>query len=331
MTRLRMLQAQSPLVPSSGRAAQRAIVRQLRLSRLVLEQSELYVRALVAARKRQRRAAVHAVRVATRRLLAMRELLRFVDPDAGNGRLELYLGEPFRPCGQLRDLQVIQRRIRMLLPRFPEGKKFLRALGRQERKAKARAARALDEAHPRRIARLLASLASRLDELTTDRVGRDRAMRRVALRVRTANRAAKEARIRAKTGDPDLIHVARLALKSHRYMAELAKSLGVYFVSTEVESLSRLQATMGEITDRTMLLHALDSYRGKHPRAGSRLAHLRAFIERERGRLISRYLATDGRTSPAPRVAAIRTARPEVARARSRPPKTRRAAPLRPK
>lgn len=318
MTRLPKPRSGPPPVASSRRAVQQATALQPRRSRLVLEQSECYVRALVAARKRPRRAAVHAVRVATRRLLAMRELLRFVDPGAGTGRLELYLGEPFRPCGRLRDLQVIQRRVRMLLPRFPEAQKFLQALERRERKARDRAARALDGAHPRRIARLLASLASRLDELTTDRAGRNRAMRRVELRIRAAHRAAKEARARAKSGDPDLIHRARLALKSHRYMVELAESLGLHFVASEVESLSRLQAEMGEITDRTMLLHALDAHRDKHPRAGARLAHLRAYIERERNKLISRYLAAETGASSASIDATTRAARSNAVRLRPR-------------
>lgn len=327
MTRLPKPRSGQPTVAPSRRAVQRATALQPRLSRLVLEQSEYYLRALIAARKRPRRAAVHAVRVATRRLLAMRELLKFVDPGARSGRLELYLGEPFRPCGRLRDLQVIQRRVRLLLPRFPEAQKFLQALERRERKARDRAARALDGAHPRRIARLLTGLAARLDELTTDRAGRSRAMRRVELRIRAAHRAAKEARIRAKTGDPDLIHLARLALKSHRYMAELAEPLGLHVGSSGVESLSRLQAAMGEITDRTMLLHALDAHRDRHPRAGPRLAHLRAFIERERGRLIARYLAADRRTPAPPSDATTRAARPDAVRARSRPSKLRRTAP----
>ena len=309
--------------------AQRATALQPRLSRLVLEQSEQYVRAVVDARKRPRRAAVHAVRVATRRLLAMRDLLQFVHSGAGNRALELYLDEPFRSCGRLRDLQVMQRRLRLLLPRFPEAAQFLGVLERRERKARVRAARALDAAHPRRVARLLAGLAAQLDEVTADRAGRDREMRRVESRIRAAHRAAIKARARARSGDPDLIHRARLALKSHRYMVALAESLGLHFVASEVEGLSRVQAEMGEITDRTMLLHALDAHRDKHPRAGTRLARLRAYVERERGRLISRYLAADRGASSAANDATTRATRPHAVRVRSRRSQPKRIVPAR--
>jgi CHAD domain-containing protein len=329
VTRPRAPGARPPAAAPRDGAVQATTALQPLLSRLVSEQSEHYVRAVAAARKRPGRAAVHVLRVATRRLLAMRELVRFAGPSACDGTLERYLSEPFRPCGRLRDLQVIQRRVRALLPRFPEAQQFLRALKQRERKAKARAARALDEAHPRRVARLLARLVTKIDEVTADRAGRNRAIRLVALQIGAARRAAKAAHARAKTGDPDLIHHARLALKAHRYMVELAESLGLHFVASEVEGLSRLQAEMGEITDRTMLLHALDAYRDEHPRAGARMALVRATVARERTRLIARYLAADRRPASLPADASTRAAVPAAAHARRRRTPARRRAPVR--
>jgi len=90
---------------------------------------------------------------------------------------------------------------------------------------------------------------------------------------------------------------------------------------------ARTSGRTQSLTDRTMLLHALDAHRDRHPRAGPRLAHLRAFIERERGRLIARYLAADRRTPAPPSDATTRAARPDAVRARSRPSKLRRTAP----
>jgi len=301
VTRARSRRIESPTSNRRLGATQAKTVLQPQLSRLVSEQSERYVRAVATARQRPGRGAVHAVRVATRRLLAMRELLRFVDATTYNSKLERYLSAPFRPCGRLRDLQVIQRHIRALLPRYPEAQEFLRALKRRERKARTRATQALDEAHPRRIARLLAILATKLDELTADRAGRNRVARQVERQIGAASRAAKAAHRRANTGDPDLIHRARLALKAHRYMVELAESLGLHFVASEAESLSRVQVEMGEITDRTMLLRALDAYRDKHPRAGARMVHLSASVERERNKLITRYLASERRAAVRPK------------------------------
>jgi CHAD domain-containing protein len=216
--------------------------------------------------------------------------------------------------------------VRALLPLFPEAQQFLRALERQERKAKFRAARALDGAHPRRIARLLADLAAQLDEVTADRAGRNGAMHQLASQIEAAGRAAEAAHARAKTGDPDLIHNARLALKSYRYMVELAESLGLNFVAREVESLSRVQVEMGEITDHTMLLHALDAYRDERPRAGARMTHLRATVERERKSLIARYLAADKRPASLPGNALTRAAAPSSTRARRRRTQARRGA-----
>jgi hypothetical protein len=99
VTPLRALRTGPPIAAPLVAAVQLASALQPRLSRLVSDQSEHYVRTVADARKRPSRAAVHALRVATRRLLAMRELLRFVDPSARNGKLERYLSNPFRPCG----------------------------------------------------------------------------------------------------------------------------------------------------------------------------------------------------------------------------------------
>jgi CHAD domain-containing protein len=285
--------------PASSGGARHATVLRARLVRLVREQSDGYLTAVAQARKQAARGAVHALRVATRRVRALCELVRPIDPSAHNAKLERYLTEPFRACGPLRDLHVMQRRVRALEPRFPAARAFLRALERRERKARVGVARALDAAHPRRVARMLGDVAAHLDLATADRARRERAAHLMALQLAGAGRAVEAARVRAHSGDPDSLHRLRIASKSLRYMLELAAPLGLERVPQEAERWRRVQTELGTIADHTILLRALDAYLAKHPRVGARLAGMRAGIERERKRLVGRFVAKAARSEAA--------------------------------
>jgi CHAD domain-containing protein len=266
-----------------------------RLSRVVAREAKGYHRAVAAGRVKPSRAAVHRLRVATRRVLALRELALLVGAATPDDSLERYLRAPFRPCGQLRDLQVAIRRVETLLRRYPEAGPFLRALERDERKARRRAARALAAAHPQRVARILAALGLKLDAAMGEPAGRARAASRIARLIGEASGLPSSVGVRAVATDPDLIHRVRLSLKARRYVLELAAALGLPTRAAQTAKLRLLQATMGEITDRTLLLRLMTDYQDGHPRAGARLERLHAAIERRQRRLIGQYFRSVSR------------------------------------
>ena len=60
--------------------------------------------------------------------------------------------------------------------------------------------------------------------------------------------------------------------------------------AASIAQLRSFQTALGGITDRTTLLRAIDAFAREHPREGARLATFRRRIDRERQRLMARYL-----------------------------------------
>jgi len=237
---------------------------------------------------------VHAVRVATRRILALRTLVGFLASRASVATLERHLTVAFRPCGRLRDLQLMTREVAVLCVQYPEAKRFLLKLRKRRRRARRRAAIALRKARPHRVAQVIASIGCALDIPAGARSGREQVVRRIGLQVSAARRAADAAFRRAQCGDLELIHHARLALKSLRYVTEIAGSLGLSYDVAELSALIRAQASIGTINDRALLLEALDAYRERHPKAGKRLARVRSGVARAQRRQLQQFQAAAG-------------------------------------
>jgi CHAD domain-containing protein len=244
-----------------------------------------YVAATLAARQHAGRGAIHALRITTRRIYALRALLDAIDPQPANESLDDYLHAPFRRCGRLRDLQVTARRVRTMALGPEAMRQLRRILRRLEPRRRARAVGALARAHPRRVARMLHAAALRVDTHLQEPAAVAMAARQIRARLGEAARELALARYQARSGDADAIHCARIALKQRRYMLELVESLGMGRSHAELERLRLAQHELGEVTDCMLMLRILDRYARKHPDAGGRLAGLRAVLATEQRRL----------------------------------------------
>jgi CHAD domain-containing protein len=259
--------------------------------RLVQAESRNYLRRLRAARARPQRAPVHALRVATRRLQALLDLLRPIGADAQDREFERSLRRIFKDCGHLRDLQVMRRNVAAATDRYPETAAFLVYLDQRLAKARGRLQHRLKAAHPRRLRRHLDALAVALAGTLAQPSVRARAGARLAQRLQHTRRGMRAARRRIGATDARALHRTRIALKACRYEAELLGSLGIGARATEVRQLQRRQDALGAITDRDRLLEQLRSFARRHPKAGRALAGFGADVRQERRTLARRYPA----------------------------------------
>ena len=260
------------------------------LARLAQAQSHAYLRASTSVQKKPRKRLVHDLRVVTRTILALRDLVRSIDPGANDAKLDEQLRRPFKACGKLRDLQVVRDRVRALRTQYPEVEPLLAELKRRQQRARTRLLQSLSREQPRRVCRKLGVLCAALGVATADRAGRERAARSIKQELKRALLKVMTARENARAFDAESIHQARRVFKTYRYMVELAASLGLPLRTFDVESIRRFQTALGEITDRATLLQAIDAYARKHTRKGRHLSRFRARIEKEHGTFIELYL-----------------------------------------
>jgi CHAD domain-containing protein len=261
-------------------------------ARLARSQSRRYVGRFRAARAYPGRSAVHALRTATRRLLALLLLIEAGLAAAGDPELERLLRRPFKACGKVRDLQVMTRSVRVSRIRHPEVAPFLRHLEQRLARQRRRLLERLAEAHPRRLERAFRDLAARIEAGPLPTARPDPLAALLARELARTRQAAEAASRAGSASDVASIHRARLAIKCHRYQAELLRRMHAPFAAPGIEQLRRFQAALGAIADDTALLESLDAYATAHPKAGVKLARYRLRIERGRQRRIARYLPT---------------------------------------
>jgi len=255
---------------------------------LVTELAEHYVAAVRAARRRTGRGDIHRLRIATRRVQALRTLLQGIDPDSADERLDGYLEAPFRRCGRLRDVQVMTQRLPAMGFDPPTTRRLARLARRLKPDARRRARRALAAAHPRRVVKRLLAAALRIDHRLVEPAERGHAARMIAQRLDAAGQAWAAARAHARGGEAAVIHRARLALKQRRYLLELVGRLDLAPVTTELERLRQVQETYGAVTDCSLMLRIVDRHVRRHPRAAAGLEVPRAAIAAKRAQFAAR-------------------------------------------
>ncbi len=245
-----------------------------------------FARTLGAARK-GRRGAVHAFRIAARRLVAAIELSRAIWPGREWLEAEREVRQLFEACGRLRDLQVVHSALRRRRCQGRSPQLLLARTGERIKRHQKRLARYLDGARPHKICRQMQDLAA--TSAGTRRAARKhgtmvRAGRAVEAVLNRSRRNLQLACRRVQIDGPKMLHRARVVAKVHRYQLEIAPSLGAQKLKGELPGLRRLQKGLGAITDLMLLQAELARYVRKHPGARRELGALQERIERERGR-----------------------------------------------
>jgi len=239
--------------------------------------------------------AVHQLRVATRRLLALLSLLSALTPGATLEKARRILKRHLASLGDLRDAQVQRLYIEQNAVRFPELVLVLRWLQRRERRLAAEAADNVHGFKTRKLERWIADLSGGL----ASNIRNSRAQRKLtAAVVRVAGQAFAEAVERRRAidlVDMRTIHQTRVAFKRFRYTVESLSPELTGLSRRQLRALAYYQRRMGIIQDLEVMRDCLDQYiHGDEQRD----AHLQTFsrhLQQHRARALRSFLKSADR------------------------------------
>ncbi len=223
--------------------------------------------------------AVHDLRVAIRRLLALLALLHQLGVTGRKRRLRDRLKRQLSGLGKLRDVQ-------MMLDSVPRRHGFAALLREREQQCLARAQRDLQDFPAGKVLRRLEKVHNRLLALPAEAVNRQHLLAVVddSFAVVLARHAAVDA------ARPASIHRERIAFKHFRYAVEIVHELSSADISVAaLKALRRYQTLLGAIQDADVLLLALQQRAGQPD--GEVVHSLLQRQQRRHALAVSRYLA----------------------------------------
>jgi len=254
-------------------------------------------------------AAIHDLRVATRRL---QEILRVCEPFLPTGpRRRLWRrARRIRNClGAVRDADVLVMRIGALARHLPAGeRRAARAIADRVRRA-AREARSGTRGTRSSGGFPVPGVRRRIEALLET-------TRRTAVPVAARGRQAAEASLRvaallltgARRGDPEDLHALRIRIKRYRYALEIVEESGHPEARPAIAEARRLQRCLGKVHDLDVLAELVRGWMkpaGERRVPGGRQA-VRALVRRldaDRRLAVGDVRRTLDRFAPAPRSA----------------------------
>ncbi|GAB4487850.1 MAG: hypothetical protein Fur0016_05360 [Anaerolineales bacterium] len=215
---------------------------------------EKYREQIKTCRREFSEEAVHDLRVAARRLLALVDLIRAVSPHPRLQKIRKALKGQLDEFDTLRDTQVILAEISETIESLPELKPLQQILQKRERRLLREAEEIVEDLKPSGIARRLEKVrADRADVIPGPEFDAqvlqavDEAYGTVLQRYRWINPA-----------QPATIHRTRIAFKRFRYMVEIIHPLVPEFPQANFRRMHNYQTAMGEIQDVEVFLFTLD-------------------------------------------------------------------------
>ena len=240
-------------------------------------------------------AAVHQLRVATRRLLAQFALLSCVAPSAALEKARRILKRRLAALGDLRDTQVRRIFIDQQAASFPELVLLRAWLHRRERRLVKSAAEKVSRFKTKKLEKCICAM---IEDLATN-AGGFRAQRRLASAVlRAAAKAFAEAVERRRAinlADLRTIHQTRVAFKRFRYMLE-SLSPGLTGLSKrQLRALAYYQRKMGIIQDLEVMQACVARFIRENKKREALLRPFGRYLRRRRVRALRSFLKSADR------------------------------------
>jgi CHAD domain-containing protein len=199
--------------------------------------------------------AVHDLRVATRRILALLQLLHSISPHSRLQKLMRAFRKQLNEFDDLRDTQVILAEVSKVLQDLPQLQEFQKYLEETEHKMLFALSKKIKKFETSKIAKRMHKtygwFASEVnEELKTETL-------------QAVDDAYLLTKIRLGWVDlsrPATIHRVRIAFKSFRYMVEIIHPLLKEFPSENLRQMHEYQSRMGEIQDVEVFLKTFTDF-----------------------------------------------------------------------
>ena len=226
---------------------------------------------------------VHDLRVVTRRLLALIQLLQSICPRSPLKKMRGAFKDQLDELDGLRDTQVILAAISKTLPELPQLQGFQEGLQSKEEKMLRRLPKKLKAFDTLRLGKRVRKTRDSIEDEPDDAL-----KARLLLAVDGAYRRVRRRLAWVDASRAATIHRVRVAFKSLRYMIEIVHPLVGDFPTDNLKKMDEYQSLMGEVQDVEVLGQALAEF--SESASVTDVDTLRRYFESRRTQAISAYL-----------------------------------------
>lgn len=221
-----------------------------------------YYAELKLCRRETSKEVIHDLRVATRRLLSVIELLRAIAPQPRLQRLRKLLKDQLERFEELRDIQVMVVEVSENLKELPEAAPFLAYLQKQEKKFLRTAKRQVAVLKPGNLIKRISTIRKSVVRLSD---GSDDINSSLLETVDDAFGLVLHRSGMLDQSRTASIHRLRIAFRQFRYLVEIIHPALPSYPRDELGALHEFQGTMGDIQDIEILLNILAEFSEKEP------------------------------------------------------------------
>lgn len=225
--------------------------------------------------------AVHKLRIACRRLLALIQLLQSLAPHPALRKLRKALKTQLDQFDELRDTQVMLLEIADSIETLPDLAPYQRYLQQNERRLLTRAATTIENIDSVAGQHLFEKAATGLES----ELGKAELKTAIRAGVDACHGVALERYRLIRPEQPDTLHQLRIAVKKLRYMLAAAQELLPALPDNHLDHLQAYLTRLGEIQNSCVLLDSLNRFFGHQPPT-----NIQAYYAERHQSLIDDYL-----------------------------------------
>jgi CHAD domain-containing protein len=216
-----------------------------------------YRKRLARCQKKFSEKAVHDLRIETRRILALLDLLEAFHFKGSLAKLRKAFKQRLDAFDDLRDTHVQRVLLKPMWEKFPEARDFKRHLRKCEKRLEGEMSREIKTTNCGRLNRKLKQVEKSLTECAENSPGDDSASQSQLL-LGAAFRRVVILRRQIQRNKPATIHRMRVAFKRFRYTAELLQRFLPQFTAQLLERMKDFQSAAGDIQDVAVLLTRIE-------------------------------------------------------------------------
>ena len=261
------------------------------LRRLLKQVWKDYLKSFRRCRAKFSKDSVHRLRVESRRLLALLNLLETLVGRAPVAQPRRLLKKNLRGLGSLRDTQVQLLDVGNKLKSFPGAKAFHQALGKRERRLVRQVGARLCRTRLRKIKANMATLRKEARRVLANPAHELRHREALARAINQALARVTVLRSGCRADNLETFHRLRVALKEFRYTIELLLPVLPGGIKDELKLLREVHNRLGAIQDAHVLVVVLEKFCRKKPRKAPALRKFCGGAKRRRALLVDEYLA----------------------------------------
>ena len=216
-----------------------------------------YRKRLACCQKKFSEKAVHDLRIETRRILALLDLLEALHFKESPAKLRKTFKKRLDALDDLRDTHVQRLLLKPMCSKFPEARDFIKHLCKCEKRLECEMSREIKTTKSGRLNRKLKEIEKSLRQCANNPPtgGSDSQSQ---LLLGAAFRRVVVLRRQIRRNHPATIHRMRVAFKRFRYTAELLQPFLPHYTPQRLERMKDFQGAAGDIQDVAVLLARID-------------------------------------------------------------------------